>query len=242
MKLVILAGGLRSTIHEDFEGIPKPMVEIGGRPLLWHIMKYYSRFGIKDFIICGGYKVNMLKDYFRDYYIYQSDITVDLESNTIEIHKKVTEDWKVTVVDTGLETTPGERIELVRHYIGDDDFIVTYGDCLSNLDIEEFTENHKRENKLATMMLARPTGRNAVVEEDDNAWANGCTFLYSNRIWEQMEKHMRTSRIYIPFGLEENELARYKHSGFWRPVETVRDRVELERMWDEGKAVWRIWE
>lgn len=218
------------------------MAEIGGRPLLWHIMMYYSQFGIREFIICGGYKVNMLKDYFRDYYIYQSDITVDLESNTIEIHKKVTEDWKVTVVDTGLNATPGERIKAVREYLNDEDFIVTYGDCLSDINVTEFCKVHQESGSMVTMMLARPTGRNAVIGEDDNAWTNGCTFLYSNRIWEQEEAHDIERKGYIPFGLAENTMNKYKHNSFWRPVETVRDRVELEHMWDEGIAVWRIWE
>lgn len=242
MKLVILAGGLRSTIHEDFEGIPKPMVEIGERPILWHIMKYYSHFGINDFIICGGYKVNMLKDYFRDYYIYQSDITVDLESNTIQIHKKITEDWKVTVVDTGLNTTPGKRIEAVKEYLDGEDFIVTYGDCLSDLDVFDFCKQHREKDVLVTMMLSRPTGRNAVIGEDDNAWTNGCTFLYSSRIWECVEQHSEKESFYIPFGVEETKVNMYKHSSFWRPVETVRDRVELEHMWDADDAVWKIWE
>lgn len=242
MKLVILAGGLRSTINEEFEGIPKPMVEIGGKPLLWHIMKYYSYYGISEFIICGGYKVNIIKDYFRDYYIYQSDITINLENNTIEIHKKVTENWKVTVVDTGLNNSPGERIKKIKGYLGDEDFIVTYGDCLSDLNVGEFCKHHAEDDGLVTMMLAKPTGRNAIIGQEGEAWVNGCTFLYSNKIWNEVESKGIEGGMYIPFEIEDGKINKYRHSSFWIPVETVRDKIELEHMWEENKALWKIWE
>ena len=136
MKVVILAGGTKSTINDEWEGIPKPMVEIGGRPLLWHIMKQYSCLGFQDFIVCGGYKVNVIKNYFRDYYIYQSDITVDLSTNKVEIHKKITEDWQVTVADTGEFSSTGQRVSKIEKYIDEDFFLVTYGDCLSDIDVD----------------------------------------------------------------------------------------------------------
>ena len=147
MKVVILAGGAKSTISDEWEGIPKPMVEIGGRPLLWHIMKQYNYLGYKDFIICGGYKVNAIKNYFRDYYVYQSDITVDLSTNRIEIHKKVTEDWRVTIADTGVFSTTGQRVSRVEKYIDEDIFLVTYGDCLSDIDVNNLVDFSRKKGK-----------------------------------------------------------------------------------------------
>ncbi len=242
MKLVILAGGLRSTIHDDFEGIPKPMVEIGGEPILWHIMKHYSSYGIKEFIVCGGYKINMIKDYFRDFYVYQSDITVDLAENTVIIHKKRTEDWQVTVVDTGTSNSPGGRIKRVREYLADEDFLVTYGDCLSDINVCEFIEKHKTESKLVTMMFAKPTGRNSLVESTGEAWTNGCTFIYSNRIWSEVDSYITAGGFYLPFGVNEQERATYRHSTFWTPVETMRDKMELEHLWEAGNAPWKVWD
>lgn len=241
MKLVILAGGQRSTINDDFEGIPKPMLEIAERPILWHIMKYYSGFGIKDFVICGGYKVNMIKDFFRDYYIYSSDITVDLKSNTVHIHNKVTEDWKVTVIDTGLENSPAQRIMLAKEYLEGEDFLVTYGDCLSTIDVNDLIDTHKKGKGLVTMTLTKPTGRNLLMVDKEDAWTNGCTFVYDKSIWECDEIASNSGNGYIPFSLDKDSQRTYKHTGFWRPVETIRDKVELERLWDMGQAPWKIW-
>ncbi len=255
MKVVILAGGLPSTVSEEDEKIPKPMAEIGGRPILWHIMKSFCHFGFHDFIICAGYKGAMIKQYFMDYYIYGSDITVDLQKNTVEILRKKTENWNVTVVDTGLETPVTKRIELVKDYIGEEPFIVAYGDCVSDIDISKLVEQHITGGKLATVAVARPTGRNGIMPigedglfSEDNektqadAWVNACTYVFEQGIFEYLD----STKSYMEQGLF-NELAReqlvcaYKHQGFWSPMETRRDRSVLERMWNEGKAPWKTW-
>ena len=163
MRIVILAGGMQSTVVDESEGLPKPMATIGDKPILWHIMKNFATQGFYDFIICGGYKVNLIKEYFMDYYIYQSDITVDLETNSVEIHKKKTENWNVTVVDTGINTAPGARVKQVREYIGEEDFIVVHGDCLSDIKISELIDTHNKQQRVATLAVARPTGRSEVL-------------------------------------------------------------------------------
>ena len=196
MKLIILAGGQQSTISNEKEGIPKPMAEIGGKPILWHIMKYFSEFGVEDFIICGGYKVDLLKEYFMNYYIYQSDITVDLQNNSIQIHKKRTENWRVTVVDTGIFASTGQRIARIEKYLKNEDFLVTYGDCLSDIDIDQLMETHRREGKVCTLAAARPSGRNVIlpvspegeltmesVREGTDAWTGASIYAFSPRIF-----------------------------------------------------------
>ena len=165
MKVVILAGGMQSSISNEMEGIPKPMVDIGGKPLIWHIMKHFSQYGFTEFIVCGGYKVNKIKEYFMDFYIYESDITVDLQTNTVEIHKNKTEDWKVTVVDTGLFSATGQRVRMIENYV-DGDFIVTYGDCLSDIDICRLVEYHCNEGKVATITMVKPSGRDELLPID----------------------------------------------------------------------------
>ena len=197
MKVVILAGGMKSTISNEQERIPKPMVEIGGKPLLWHIMKHFSEYGITEFVVCGGYKVDIIKRYFMDFYIYESDITVDLENNFIKIHKNKTENWKVTVVNTGLFSETGQRIRLIEKYI-DEDFIVTYGDCLSDIDIHMLIKTHRREKKIATIALVKPTGREQLLPFDpkgelhyddsyvkncEQAWVNGDCYVFSKEIF-----------------------------------------------------------
>ena len=256
MKVIILAGGFRSTISEEQEGIPKPMVEIGDKPLLWHIMKQYSHFGYRDFIVCGGYKINLIKDYFRDYYIYQSDITVDLATNQVEIHKKITEDWRVTVADTGAFATTGQRVSLAEKYIDEDFFIVTYGDCLSNLDMEHFVKCAKENDKLATMVVAHPTGRHSVLSIDENnllkgmkgtdetetgAWANACTYVFKKEVFHYLNGNYELDKQLLPVLSEKEQIAVYRHEGFWSPVETKRDRTDLENSWNAGVAPWKVW-
>lgn len=257
MQVIILAGGSKSTISDEREGIPKPMVEIGEKPLLWHIMKQYSYFGYNDFYICGGYKVNTIKDYFTDYYIYQSDITVDLATNRIDIHRRVTEDWKVTVADTGLFATTGQRVSQAQKYIKDDLFLVTYGDCLSDINISELTDFAVRHNKLVTMAVARPTGRNEIlpVGEDDlleyfcstggevsrQSWANACTYVFHRKVFDYLNGNYELDAQLLPKLAEKKQIVVYKHSGFWCPVETKRDKVDLENRWNAGLAPWKVW-
>ena len=256
MKVVILAGGAKSTISDEWEGIPKPMVEIGGRPLLWHIMKQYNYLGYKDFIICGGYKVNAIKNYFRDYYVYQSDITVDLSTNRIEIHKKVTEDWRVTIADTGVFSTTGQRVSRVEKYIDEDIFLVTYGDCLSDIDVNNLVDFSRKNGKLVTMTVAHPTGRNEALPVDEsnllktlefgiksesNAWVNACTYVLKKDAFKYLNGNYELDRQLLPTLSKKEEIAVYKHQGFWCPVETKRDKVDLETRWNLGKAPWKIW-
>lgn len=256
MKVIILAGGSKSTISEDREGIPKPMVEIGEKPLLWHIMKQYGYFGFNDFLVCGGYKVNSIKNYFRDYYIYQSDITVDLATNDVEIHKKITEDWKVTVADTGLFATTGQRVSQAEKYIEDDMFVVTYGDCISDINIEELVKFAMEEDKLATMAVARPTGRNVVLpigqdnvlgklntnyKAENEAWTNACTYVFKKGVFHHLNGNYELDKQLIPALAEREQIAVYKHQGFWCPVETRRDKVDLETRWNAGIAPWKVW-
>lgn len=252
MKVVILAGGQRSTISNEQIGIPKPMAEIGGKPLLWHIMQYFASYGLNEFIICGGYKVNMIKEYFMDYYIYQSDITVDLQTNMIQVHKSRTENWKVTVVDTGMYAATGQRVAQIRDYIEEDDFIVTDGDCLFDIRIDRLIEEHDKQRKLATMVVARPTGRNKAVmignegqvvrsEEDiktSQAWANAGMYVLHKKVFDFIGGNYSLEQTLVNSLAERTQLVTYKHEGFWAPVETYRDRVDMENLWNAGVAPW----
>ena len=256
MKVIILAGGFRSTISEEQEGIPKPMVEIGDKPLLWHIMKQYSHFGYQDFIVCAGYKINFIKDYFRDYYIYQSDITVDLATNQIEIHKNITEDWRVTVADTGAFATTGQRVSQAEKYIDEEMFIVTYGDCLSDIDINRLVNFAIGNDKLVTMAVAHPAGRHKVLSIDQdnllkdmnsaigldiNAWTNACTFVFKKGVFHYLNGNYELDKQLLPVLSEKGQIAVYRHEGFWCPVETKRDRIDLENSWNAGIAPWKVW-
>lgn len=252
MKAVILAGGNRSTISNEQEGIPKPMLEIGGKPLLWHIMKSFSAYGIKEFIICGGYKVDMIKEYFMDFYIYQSDITVDLQNNTVQIHKNRTEDWKVTVVDTGLYAATGQRVAQIQEYIDENEFIVTYGDCLSDIALDKMLARHMEENKLVTMAVARPTGRNCVLDINDRgdvrkrkevdiniqAWTSAGIYIMNKKVFSFLNGNYELEQLLIDNLSDKDEITSYKHDGFWMPIETYRDRVQMENMWNAGIAPW----
>ncbi len=254
MKIVILAGGMQSTINNENEGIPKPMVDIGGKPLLWHIMKYFSWYGFDEFIICGGYRVEMIKEYFMDYYIYASDITVDLQNNKIEVHKKRTEDWKVTVVNTGISSSIGQRISLIQKYIEEDEFVVTYGDCLSDIDIKAMLESHKKSGKMATVTLAKPTGRNQLLpinEEgelqynkfkkisNDAAWVNADCFVLRKEVFHYLSGDDDLEKQLFLRLSDKRQLGTYQHKGFWIPIETKRDLVYAQQLWDTGTAPWK---
>lgn len=252
MKVVILAGGMQSSISNEAEGIPKPMIDIGGKPLLWHIMKHFSEYDLNEFIICGGYRVDMIKEYFMDYYIYASDITVDLSKNTIEVHNKKTEDWKVTVVDTGLFSATGQRVSMIEKYV-DGDFIVTYGDCLSDIDILQLIEHHGMAGKIATVAMVKPSGREELLplDEDgklrygsgshvqnDNAWTNGDCFVFSPQIFSFLTGNYDLEKQLFIRLSEKDQLATYKHTGYWLAVETKRDLYDAENLWNAGMAPW----
>ena len=252
MKVVILAGGTRSTISNEQQGIPKPMVEIGGKPLLWHIMKSYSAHGFNEFVICGGYKVDLIKEYFMDFYIYQSDITVDLQANTIQVHKNRTEDWKVTVVDTGLYSATGHRVAQIQNYITEKTFIVTNGDCLSDINITDMIAYHEIQGKNATMAVARPTGRNEALQiaedgrivrdanntRESQAWTNACLYVLEKKVFGSLNGNYSLESLLTDNLAEDGQLITYKHNGFWTPVETYRDRVNMENLWNAGVAPW----
>lgn len=257
MKVVILAGGAQSTLSNRGEGIPKPMIEIGGKPLLWHIMKHFSEYGIDEFIICGGYRVDMIKDYFMDFYIYESDITVDLQKNTVLIHKKKTENWKVTVVDTGLDTELGLRIKMVSDYIdlnkGDNSFIVTYGDCLSDVNVTELVKLHNKMDRLVTMVMAKPRGRKqflsvnekglldySSVDSDTTSqtWICADCFVMNKKILEILNVDNPWETRVIENLSRMGMVATYKHEKYWTSIETLRDLLAAEKLWSENKAPW----
>lgn len=253
MQAVILAGGQRSTISGEQEGIPKPMAEIGGKPLLWHIMKHFSAYGINEFVVCGGYKIETIKEYFMDFYIYESDITVDLQKNTVQIHKKRTEDWKVTVVDTGLNTFAGKRIKEIEKYIKGDSFIVTYGDCLSDIDVSEMIMCHAESGRIATVAMSRPRGRKELfaINADGslirgmrdsslnvNAWVNANCYILNREVFSYLQGNYDIEKRLLQELSEAYELSVYRHEGYWTAIETVRDLVEAERLWNQNAAPW----
>lgn len=241
MKMIILAGGQKSTISDEAEGLPKPMLSIGGRPLLWHIMKHASLCGINEFIICGGYKIETIKNYFLDFYIYQSDIKVDTKNNKVEILNQSTEDWNVTIVDTGIKESPIERVKKILDIV-DDDFLISYGDCLSNISLSEMVNLHKKENKGMTIAVARPTGRkmpirfsenNTEWKSKDEAWTSTGTFVVSKDFFKNVSKLGDIEET-----LEEASTSIYRHKGFFSSIETLRDKMAAEEMWKKGEAGW----
>lgn len=257
MKVVILAGGMGTRLSEETDLKPKPMVEIGGRPILWHIMKIYSSHGFNEFIICCGYKGYMIKEYFANYFIHQADITVDLGKNSIEVHKSKAEPWKITLVDTGLNTMTGGRIKRVRDYVGNKSFMLTYGDGVSNVNIRSLVDFHRKNGKMATVTAVQPSGRFGAISLSeeytvksftekpaaDGAWINGGFFVLEPGIFDYIREDDATvwERSPLEDLATDNQLAAYKHTGFWRPMDTLRDRIELDNMWNTGKAEWKTW-
>ncbi len=244
---------MQSILTHDREGIPKPMVPIGGKPLLWHIMKHFSAYGLNEFIVCGGYRVDMIKEYFMDFYIYQSDITVDLEKNTIEVHKKRTENWKVTVVDTGLFSATGQRVGRIQSYIDGEHFFVAYGDCLSDLDLDAMQREHLRQGKTATLAVAKPSGRNVLLPVDaggglhfeqmpqggsEAAWIHaGCMLLHRDAFAYLQGNYDLEKQLFVKLS-EKQQLASYQHRGYWMAVDTRRDLACAENLWNAGIAPW----
>ena len=255
MKAVILAGGLGTRISEETETKAKPMVEIGGKPILWHILKMYSAHGIHDFIICLGYKGYTIKEYFANYFLHMSDVTFDMEHNQMHVHQKNAEPWKVTLVDTGDDTMTGGRLKRVKHYIGDEDFCFTYGDGVSDVNITETIKFHKNHGKLATLTAVKPAGRFGALElngnsitgfrekpRGDGGWINGGFFVLSPRVIDYIEgddsiwehEPMRTLA-------ENGQMEAYFHDGFWQPMDTLREKNMLNQLWLEKNAPWKVW-
>jgi glucose-1-phosphate cytidylyltransferase len=257
MKAVILAGGLGTRLSEETETKPKPMIEIGAKPLLWHVMKIYSAHGIDEFVVCLGYRGYVIKEYFANYYLHMGDVTFDMKDNRMEVHQSGAEPWKVTLVDTGAETMTGGRLKRVLPYVGDEEFCFTYGDGVADLDLAALLDFHREHGRLATVTAVQPSGRFGALhigESDlihryeekpkgDGGWINGGFFVLSpevasyidgdSTVWEQQPLQRLA---------QDEQLAAYRHSGFWYAVDTVRDKRHLQELWDSGAAPWKLWE
>ncbi|MCP3477071.1 glucose-1-phosphate cytidylyltransferase [Bradyrhizobium sp. CCGUVB1N3] len=255
MKAIILAGGLGTRISEESHLKPKPMIEIGGKPILWHIMKMYSGHGIDDFVICLGYKGYVIKEYFSNYFLHTSDVTFSMRENSMEIHQKFAEPWRVTLVDTGELTMTGGRLKRVAPYLGNESFCFTYGDGVADIDISALIAKHREAGRLATVTAIQPPGRYGALHIEnemvhhfqekpagDGAWINGGFFVLEpgvlsyldgdNTVWEQQPLQRLAA---------EGQLSAYRHSGFWQAMDTLRDKNHLEELWSSGKAPWKIW-
>ena len=256
MKAVILAGGLGTRLSEETSLKPKPMVEIGGKPILWHIMKMYSAHGVNDFIICCGYKGYVIKEYFANYFLHMSDVTFDLQDNTMKVHHKRAEPWKVTLVDTGDNSMTGGRLKRVAKYLKDEDvFCFTYGDGVGDMNIAETIDFHKKNGKLATLTATYPPGRFGALDitdgkvlnfkekpKGDGAMINGGFFVLSPKVLDYIEDDSTTWEQYPLKQLaEDGELMAYQHHGFWQPMDTLRDMNHLEELWSARKAPWKVW-
>ena len=258
MKVVILAGGFGTRISEESHLKPKPMIEIGGKPILWHIMKYYSSYGFNEFIICCGYKGYVIKEYFADYYLHRSDVTFDFANNNeMIIHNNVAEPWKVTVVDTGLHTMTGGRLKRIQKYVGDQTFMMTYGDGVSDIDLDALLEFHRVHKKAATLTAIQPGGRFGVLDIDDNetvrqfsekakedgGWINAGFMVLEPEVFDYIEGD---DTFFEKEPLEnlalDGKLAAYRHEGFWKCMDTMRDKGMLDELWNSGQAPWKRWE
>lgn len=254
MKVVILAGGYGTRISEESHLKPKPLIEIGEKPILWHIMKLYTFYGFHEFIICLGYKGYKIKEYFSDYHLHESDVTFDFNKNgKMNIHCHTAEPWKVTLIDTGLETMTGGRVKRIRDYVGNETFMLTYGDGLSDIDIRELVKFHKKHGKLATVTAVQPAGRFGALLIDservvsfqekpkgEGGWINGGFFVLEPQVFDYIENDSTVFEEGPLRKLSENsELMAYKHTGFWQPMDTLRDKNLLEHLWKSGNAFWK---
>jgi glucose-1-phosphate cytidylyltransferase len=256
MKAVILAGGTGTRLSEETDLKPKPMIEIGGKPILWHIMKIYSGHGINEFVVCLGYKGYMIKEYFANYYLHMCDVTFDITQNKTEVHQSSAEPWKVTLIDTGDTTQTGGRIKRALAYLDDEDFCLTYGDGVSDADITASLDFHSSHGRLATMTAVQPPGRFGALEVDgdvvrgfhekpegDGGWINGGFFVLSPKIGDYIEGDESIWEREPLEGLaRDGQLASFRHEGFWHPMDTLRDKRYLESLWESGRAPWKTWE
>jgi glucose-1-phosphate cytidylyltransferase len=256
MKAVILAGGLGSRISEETHLKPKPMVEIGGRPILWHILKIYSHYGINEFVICCGYKGYVIKEYFANYFLHMSDVTFHMKLNTMEVHHQKAEPWQITLVDTGESSMTGGRLRRVKDYVGDEAFCFTYGDGVADVDVGALIAFHKQQKRLATLTAVQPPGRYGALQmgpdgvvqgfqekpEGDGGWINGGFFVLEPEVIDLIEGDATTWEQEPLKGLaSKGQLGAFHHGGFWQPMDTLRDRMYLEGLWNEGKAPWKVW-
>jgi glucose-1-phosphate cytidylyltransferase len=254
MKAVILAGGFGTRITEESFLKPKPMIEIGEKPILWHIMKIYSHHGINEFIVCCGYKGCMIKEYFANYFLHMSDVTFDMQSNKMQVHQKYSEPWKVTLVDTGINTMTGGRLRRVAEYIGSETFCLTYGDGLADIDINKLIDFHKQQKTLATVTGIQTLGRFGALdikndrvirfkEKPDDVWVSGGFFVLEPRVIDLIKNDQTIwEKEPLEHLAKTKQLAVYTHSGFWAAMDTLRDKNRLESLWQSGKAPWKIWQ
>jgi len=255
MKAVILAGGLGTRISEETHLKPKPMIEIGGMPLLWHIMKTYSFHGINDFVICCGYKGYVIKEYFANYFLHMSDVTFDMKQNTMDVHKKSAEPWKVTLVDTGLDTMTGGRLKRVQEYVENETFCFTYGDGLSDISVKNLIDHHNKQKTLSTVTAVQPPGRfgalniekNKIISfkekpSGDGSWINGGSFVLEPGIFDYVENDQTVwERQPLETLAKDSQLSVYRHNGYWNAVDTLRDKNRMQDLWDNKQAPWKIW-
>ncbi len=254
MKAVILAGGLGTRLSEETVIKPKPMVEIGTRPIIWHIMKIYSHYGINDFVICLGYKGYMLKEYFFNYSLHTSDVTFDLKNNSITHHKKETEPWKISLIDTGEESMTGGRIKRIKDYIGNEDFCVTYGDGVADVNVSNLVKFHKEHGKLATVTAVQPPGRFGALGIKNNqvyafqekpqggGWINGGFFVFSPKVFDYIAGDSTVlEREPLESLSKAGQLMSFFHEGFWQPMDTLREKKQLDEMWTKNQAPWKVW-
>jgi glucose-1-phosphate cytidylyltransferase len=254
MKVVILAGGLGTRLSEETVLKPKPMVEIGGMPILWHIMKTYSNYGFNDFVVCLGYKGFVVKEYFANYFIHKSDVTMDLKTNSVEVHDTQAEPWKITLVDTGDNSMTGGRIKRIEEYVKGEKFLCTYGDGVANIDLKALTKFHNSHGKTASVTAVRPTNRFGAMQIDENntvtefaekpraeKWVNGGYFIFEPGIFKYLDSECVLEKEPLEKLASNGELKSYKHEGFWQPMDTYRESQELNELWDSNKAPWKIW-
>lgn len=257
MKVLLLAGGFGTRLAEETDIRPKPMVEIGGRPILWHIMKLYSKYGFNDFIILLGYKGYFIKEYFTNYFLHQSDVTIDMTSGGMEIHNNSSEPWKVTLLDTGLDSMTGGRVKRAQNFVGNEAFMLTYGDGVSDINIEELVKFHKSHGKAMTMTSAQPDARFGALDinEDgkvnefqekpkgEGGWINAGFFVCEPKVFDYITEGDATVLEQAPLInlAKDGEIYTHKHYGFWKPMDTLRDKQQLQKMWENNKAPWKVW-
>lgn len=256
MKVVILAGGLGTRLSEETDIRPKPMVEIGGKPILWHIMKIYSHYGYNEFIVCLGYKGHVIKEYFANFFLHQSDVTIDLANNKIETHKTGSENWKITLIDTGKDSMTGGRIKRIQQYVNNEPFMLTYGDGVSNIKIDELVKFHKANKKQVTVTAVQPDSRFGVLDiKDDHmvnsflekpkgesGWINGGFFVCEPSVFNYIKGDDTIwEREPLENIAKDKGLVAFKHEGFWKPMDSLKDKQDLNKFWDSDKAEWKIW-
>ena len=257
MKVVLLAGGFGTRLSEETVNLPKPMVKIGEKPILWHIMKTYSNYGYNEFIVCLGYKGYVIKEFFANYFLHTSDVTIDIKNNQIEVHNNNSEPWKVTLVETGLHTMTGGRVKRIQKYVGNEPFMLTYGDGVSDVNIDELVAHHKKSGKALTVTAYKPQGKFGSLEINENGdvnsftekpagdgmWINAGYFVCEPEVFDYITEGDSTifERAPLENIAKDGKMTSFKHTGFWKPMDILRDNTELNQMWDSGKAPWKVW-